>query len=171
MTNRPRIELGKLVRPVGLRGELRLLPAADFWPEALTSRRLTLESHAGSRPATILRNRPSGNCIVVKIDGVEDRNAAEELRNVILVLSGEPDVELPDAPLPFQIIGMTVVDTNGERIGEAVDLLEMPAQALLRVKRTTGGESDIPFIEPIVRGIDWDAGVIEVDPPAGLFDL
>ncbi|MCP4548243.1 MAG: 16S rRNA processing protein RimM [bacterium] len=170
MTEVRRLELGRLVRPVGLRGEMRFLPDANFWPLALTSRQLVLELGGGSQPAVILRSRPSGNCLILKVEGIQDRNASEDMRNAVLVLIGEPDVDLPDEPLPFQVIGLKVIGVDGEEIGEVIDLQEMPAQALLRVKMAMG-ECAIPFVDPIVRGIDWDAGQIEVDPPEGLLDL
>ena len=165
-----RIELGRLVRPIGIRGEVKLLPYEDFWPETLASGRLSLEGPAGSRPVKINESRPAGSCLALKLEGIGDRDAAESLRESVLVLEGELDVPPPESIRPFQVIGFEVREAGGGTVGRVIDLQTMPAQPLLTVKGPER-EHDIPFVSPILRGVDWEAGVIEVDLPAGLLDL
>ncbi len=88
----PRIELGRLVRPVGLKGEIKLRPSFDFWPEALDSSRLELSLGDERRPVEIRSSRPAGDCLVLALDGVGDRDAAEAIRGGLLGLAGEPGV-------------------------------------------------------------------------------
>ncbi len=166
----PRIELGRLLRPVGIRGEVKLLPSPDFWPAALDSGRLLLVSAAQERPVQVTASRPVGECMVLKLAGLEDRNGAEALRDAELWLAGEPDVELPEEPRAWQLAGMRVLLAGGGELGAVVRLAPMPGQALLQVK---GGAKvyDIPFVAPILCGIDWEAGTITIDPPDGLLEL
>ncbi len=164
------IELGRLVRSVGLRGEVKMLLTPDFWPEALASDRLELEQDRRRRPVKILGFRPKGNCLVLKLDGVASREAADALRDAELLLVGELDVEAPTEARPWQLIGLRVKLKGGEELGEVIDLLPMPGQPLLQVK----GEArvfEIPFAPPILCGIDWEEEIIEVDPPVGLLEL
>jgi 16S rRNA processing protein RimM len=165
-----RIELGRVLRPVGLRGELKLLPAADFWPAALLSRHLRLEGAGGAEPVRVTESRPAGPCLVLRLAEVADHDAAEANRDALLVLEGEMDVPPPDEVRPFQVMGLRVVTAAGEDLGEVTGLEAMPAQPLLHVR---GGAKDyaIPWVAPILQGVDWETGVITVDPPAGLLDL
>lgn len=165
-----RIELGRLLRPVGIRGEVKLLPSPDFWPAALDSARLLLVSAAGERPVRVTGSRPAGECVVLRLAELEDRNGAEALRDAELWLAGEPDVELPEEPRAWQLAGMRVLLAAGGELGEVMDLAPRPGQALLQVK---GGTKvyEIPFVPPILCGIDWEAGTITVDPPDGLLEL
>ena len=75
--------LGRLVKAFGIRGELKLDPTADFWEDILRSKRLVLrrETDGGieERPRRAREFRPHGRCYVVDVEGVADRNAAEEL--------------------------------------------------------------------------------------------
>ncbi len=170
MSDESCIELGRFVRPVGLRGEVKLLLTPDFWPEAMESQRLELEQDRRRRPVKILGQRAAGNCLVLKLDGVTNRDAAEALRDAELLLVGELDVEEPAEARPWQLIGLQVRLKSGEDLGEVIDLLPMPGQPLLQVK----GEArvfEIPFVSPILCGIDWEEEIIEVDPPIGLLEL
>jgi 16S rRNA processing protein RimM len=165
-----RIDLGRLLRPVGIRGEVKLLPSPDFWPAALDSGRLLLLSAAGERPVRVTASRPAGECVVLKLAELEDRNGAEALRDAELLLAGEPDVALPEEPLGWQLAGMRVLLAAGGELGEAMELAPKPGQALLQVKGGTKVYA-IPFVPPILCGIDWEARTITVDPPAGLLEL
>jgi 16S rRNA processing protein RimM len=166
----PRIELGRLLRPVGIRGEVKLLPSPDFWPAALDSGRLLLVSGAGERPVRVTASRPLGECLVLRLAGTEDRNGAEALRDAELWLAGEPDVELPEQPRAWQLTGMKVLLAAGSELGAVLGLEPKPGQALLQVK---GGTKvyEIPFVAPILCGIDWEARTITIDPPDGLLEL
>jgi 16S rRNA processing protein RimM len=165
-----RIELGRLLRPVGIHGEVKLLPSPDFWPAALGSGRLLVASAAGERPVRVTASRPVGECLVLKLAELEDREGAEALRDAELLLAGAPDVELPEAPRAWQLAGMRVLLAAGDELGEVLDLAPMPGQPLLQVKGGTKVYA-IPFVPPILCGIDWEAGTITIDPPDGLLEL
>lgn len=171
MSDSLRLELGRVIKAVGLKGELKLLLSEDFWPEILESKNLVLEGTEASGEVKIDSVRPAGHCIILKLEGVESREEADELRDCILVFESEDlDVPGPDGVRPFQVIGLDVKLAEGGTLGKVVDLEPMPAQPLLVVK---GKEREyrIPFVEPIVR--DWNAekGWIEIDPPAGLLEI
>jgi 16S rRNA processing protein RimM len=171
------IALGRVLKPVGLRGEVKLLPLPDFWAGGLDSDRLELRrdpgAARGARAVRVSGSRPSGDCVVLSLEGVADRDAAEALRDAVLVLEGEPDVALPDEVLPFQVKGLAVRGRDGRSLGEAVGLEPMPAQPLLIVRdeREGGREHMVPFVAPILVAVDLEAGVIELDPPPGLLEL
>jgi 16S rRNA processing protein RimM len=109
--------------------------------------------------------------VVLRIEGIADVRDAEALRDAVLVLAGELDVDPPAGLRPFQVVGLRVRDAGGEDLGEVVDLLPMPAQDLLVVARAGGRELNIPCVPPIVKAVHREEGWIEVDPPEGLLDL
>ncbi len=171
MSDSLRLELGRVIKAVGLKGEMKLLLSEDFWPEILESENLVLEGSEASGDVNIVSVRPAGHCIILKLEGVESREEAEELRDCILVFESEDlDVPGPDGVRPFQVIGLDVKLAEGGNLGKVVDLEPMPAQPLLVVK---GEEREyrIPFVEPIVRDWNEEKGWIEIDPPAGLLEI
>lgn len=175
-----RVVVGRIGRPHGVRGEVtvevrtdeperrladgtRLLAATD--PDAATGRMLAIERawwHSGR--------------LVLAFDGIDDRNAAEQLRGLLLVVD-RPDDELPEDPEEFydsQLVGCCVELLTGEVIGVVREVIHLPAQDLLAVDRAAdrneGGEVLIPFVSAIVPTVDVRAKRIVVDPPPGLLE-
>ena len=69
------------------------------------------------------------------------------------------------------LVGLTVVDPTGVVLGEVSGLVTGPAQDLLEVRLSGGGEALVPFVEAIVPEVAPDAGRVVVDAPPGLLDL
>jgi len=171
LTEALRLEIGRVIKPVGLKGEIKLLLSSDYWPGILASSLLALEMGEEKRPAKILAARPAGSCAILEVEGVCSREAVDALRDYVLVFEGEElDVPEPESVLPFQVIGLEVRLIGGEKLGEVAELELLPAQPLMLV-RGAGREYRIPFVEPIVR--EWNAkeGWIEIDPPEGLLEI
>ena len=164
--------LGELVKAVGLRGEVKLHPSADFWDEALASRQLQLSTASGRRAVSVEAARRHGARMrVLRLGGVEDRGAAEDLVGAHLVLPLEAlDVPLPPAPRPFQVRGLRVLLPDGTLLGRVEEVLPMPAQDVF-VVRGGGREYLIPDAPAIVREVDLESGLMRVEPPPGLLEL
>ena len=105
----------------------------------------------------------SGKTLVVKLPGVEDREAALELVGRSLAVYRE---RLPK-PEPGQyywtdLMHMEVVTLTGEQLGRVVDIHETGANDVLIVQG--GRRRSIPFVmDEVIRRVDQDAAVITVD--------
>ncbi len=156
--------LGEIMAPHGIKGALRVrsfttvpadLVAYGALSDASDQRRFTLTLIGESRGALIAR-----------VDGVEDRNAAEALKGVRLHV---PRAALP-APEPesyyhADLIGLRVVDKAGQAIGTVRAILDLPAGAVIEIETLTGGELLLAFTDATVPTIDLAAGLMVVDPP------
>jgi 16S rRNA processing protein RimM len=165
--------LGSIVKAVGLKGELKLLPGPDFWTEALALEGLDLVSADDDhRSVHVERFRPKGNTYIVKFTGIESRDDAEPVIGSRLDVSTDSltEAELPEEIKPFQVMGAEVRLRNGERAGTVVDMLIGPAQRCLIVE-TDNGRRAVPMVPELVIETDLEGGVIVIDPPEGLFDL
>ncbi|MBI2212415.1 MAG: 16S rRNA processing protein RimM [Acidobacteria bacterium] len=69
------------------------------------------------------------------------------------------------------LVGLEVRDSGGRVVGRVTGALEGSAQLLLQVARSAGGSFELPFAQAIVKRVDIDAGVLEVDLPVGLETL
>ena len=166
------IVLGAVVKPVGLRGEVKLRTSADYWDAALQSAGLRA-LHAGSqRTVRVLRSRPHGpGAVIVTIEGVGTREDAAALVGSELILEGVPaDVAPPPELRGFQVRGMRVRTRDGEEIGRVADVMHLPAHDVLVVRSATR-EHLVPHVPAIVIETDAAAGEIRIDPPAGLLEL
>ena len=165
--------LGRIVKAVGLKGEVKLFPSPDFWPDALNADALeVLLDDAVLRTVRVSRSRPKGETYILKLEGIDTIEAAEPLIGSSLGLSLDAlgGTSLPAELLPCQLIGLDAVLADGAPFGVVVDMLLGAAQDCLIIER--GGERFlVPNVPEIVRRISIEEGIIEIDPPEGLLDL
>lgn len=174
----PTVVLGKLVKAIGLHGELKLLPSGDFWEEALASEQLALlpEDEASGRRAAnavrVMRSRAHGRgLLALTLEGVTDRDAAQACVGRDLVLVGEAlDVPAPRSLRPFQLLGCQVLLPDGSLLGVIEEVIQMPTQQLLLV-RGASRQYQIPLVPEFVAAVDLAARVVRITPLPGLLEL
>ena len=117
--------------------------------------------------------REHGGRLLVRLNGVGDRNAADELRGTLfLVESGDlPPIEDPDEFYDHQLEGLAVRTVAGEALGTVTEVLHTAAGELLSVKTPEGAELLVPFVSAIVTAVSLTEGTVEIDPPDGLLNL
>ena len=97
------------------------------------------------REIRVRASRPNGGRMLVAFEGVEDRNAAEVLRGLTLVV---PRSSLPDLPpgeyWPHQLEGCVVVTESGRTLGAITDVVANPAQDLWVAVDDAGTEIMVP---------------------------
>ena len=164
------VAVGKVIKPQGRHGEVKLLALTDDpgrfeGLEALylleTGERRRLEScwrHADGAP-------------VLKLEGINGIVEAEALRGKLLGLPEEALRKLPHSHFYWwSLIGCKVVTESGLPLGVVEDLLENPAHDLL-VVRDGDREALIPMVREIVVEIAPQVARIVVRPPEGLLEL
>jgi len=168
-----RLVVGRIGKAHGLRGEVTIEVRTDD-PDLRFAPGAVLETDPARRgPLTVATGRVQGGRLVLRFEGVEDRTAAEGLRNTMLIVETDPD-ELPDDPEEFydhQLVGLRVVTVDGREVGTVAEMLHLPTQDLFAVTRPDGREVLIPFVEEIVPDVDLEEQTVLVDPPEGLLEL
>ena len=107
---------------------------------------------------------------VIFLEGIDDRNKAEELIKAILLLNADSD-DLPaeeDAWYDHQLIGLKV-ERDGQVIGQVIRVEHLPAQDRL-VVQFEDREVFVPFVKEIVPEVNITTGKVTVTPPNGLFE-
>lgn len=164
--------VGRIGRPHGVRGELTVEVRTDS-PEhrfAPGSELATDPVKAG--PLVVTGFHWHSGRLLLTFAGVEDRTAAETLRNVLLVVDVDADErpEDPDEYYDHQLVGLAVVGAGGETLGMVADVLHLPSQELLAVTTPDGREVLVPFVVELVPEVDVAGGRVLVTPPPGLFE-
>lgn len=165
------LQVGRIGRAHGIRGEVTVTPLTDD-PAARFAVGSALQTDSAARPLlTVSGARQSGPVQVVAFEGIVDRNTAETLRGLhLLVDAGSlPEPEDDDEFYDHQLIGLAVHDTAGTVLGEVVDVMHPPAAPVLVVNRVDGTEELVPFVRAIVPQVDVAAGRLVVEPPDGMF--
>ena len=168
--------VGKLVGAQGLRGELKVNPASDF-PERFTKPGPRwLRSRQGESPTEIRLNSgrqlPGRSLFVVRVDGVNDRAAAEALVGKELLVQSDDRPELEDGEFHLlDLVGLEArLAEGGEIVGTVRDLIS-GGNDLLEIKRPDGKILLVPFVEAIVPEVHLNEGWLLLTPPPGLLDL
>jgi len=161
------LEVARIGRAHGLKGEVSLELRTDE-PEvrfALGAAIATDPPSAG--PLTVAASRTQGGRWYVRFEEVADREGAEALRGVLLVVeAGASDEE--GAWYLHELVGMRVERLTGAEVGVVAGIEYPPAQDLLVIRETSGAISRIPFVAALVPVVDVPGGRIVVDPPFGL---
>lgn len=162
------VVLGKIVDAYGLRGAVKVLPFADD-PLSWSRLQSWWLGKDGSpfetwRQLRLLKCKVHGDVLVVELDTLYDRDAAESVRGMLV---GVPRAEMPVAGdgeyYWADLVGMQVANTGGQRLGNVVGLIETSANDVLRVSDGVAPERLLPFVASVVLDVDLEQRCIRVD--------
>ena len=163
-----KIKIGKIVNAVGLKGEVKVYNYSDS--EEVYER--TPEIYAGDRLLSVHNVRMQKNTVILKLSGIDDRNAAEAAKGTELFITEADLPELPEGQFYIRdLIGMEVEEQGGSFHGVVTDVLQNTAQDIFEVKRDDGKTVLIPKVDAFVQKIDGKERLITVTLIEGLTDL
>ena len=164
-----RLCLGVIAGAHGLQGAVRVKTFTAL-PDAIAGYG-PLEDAAGSRRFTLKLVRIEKGMALARIEGIEDRTAAEALKGVELFLdrAALPPAEDEEEFYHADLVGLAAVDVNGVRLGTVRALHDFGAGDLIEVLPDEGGRPRVfPFTREAVPAIDLAARTVTIDPPEGL---
>jgi 16S rRNA processing protein RimM len=124
------------------------------------------------RQLTVAGARWHGSTLLLRLEGVDDRGAAEQLRGAMLTVSAD-ELAPPDDPDEFhdhQLIGLRAELSDGAVVGTVRDVIHGPGGELLVVGREAQSDALVPFVRDIVPTVDIEAGRLVLTPPDGLLE-
>jgi len=177
------VEVGRVVGAWGIKGLIRVQPFSKD-PQALFSSRrwfIRPPESPGPRPASaaalppvlrITQSREHGDSVVAGAQELADRNAAEALRGARVYIARSSFPTAAEGEYYWiDLIGLAVVNREGQALGTVVDLIDTGAHAVLRVQRaeatarTPEAEAErlIPFVAAYVDDVNLAERCITVD--------
>ncbi|MFF3291135.1 ribosome maturation factor RimM [Streptomyces sp. NPDC003023] len=164
--------VARIGRAHGVKGEVTVEVRTDEPELRLGPGAVLATDPAGAGPLTVASGKVHSGRLLLRFEGVTDRNAAEALRNTLLIAEVDPE-ELPEDPDEYydhQLMDLDVVLADGTEIGRITEISHLPSQDLFIVERPDGTEVMIPFVEEIVTEIDLEEQRAVIDPPPGLLN-
>lgn len=153
-------ELGQVLKPQGIKGEVKLQPYTDDLERFGALSHVYLKKGEAYEKRKVQRARVYREFAFVKIEGVDDRNAAELLRGQRFFIDRENAAPLPEgAHYIADLIGLIVYDETGREIGKLEEILKL-----------TGGGIDVYQVVGQARRIRFPAApgvIIEKSPEEG----
>ncbi len=160
------LAVGRVARPFGLRGELKVKLLTEY-PEQL-GRLRTVFLGPEAQAWTVEGLRLHQNAALFKLIGCNDRDAAEALRDMLVQIPLEEAVPLEEGEYyEHQIVGLAVVEQDGTPLGKVREILSTGSNDVYIVVGPEG-ELLLPAIEPVILEIDLQAGRMVVEVLEGL---
>lgn len=163
-----KIKIGKIVNTVGLKGEVKVYNYSDSIEIYETIESIYVEDRL-----TVIENvRAQKNMVILKLEGADDRNAAEALRGKELYITEDDLPQLPEGQYYVRdLIGMSVTEEDGNLLGHVTDVLQNTAQDIFEVESENGKKLLIPKVDQFVLDIDAEKREITVRLIEGMLDL
>lgn len=185
------VEIGRIVAPQGLNGEMRVYPDTDFPERFLEPGDRWLLKPGQSEPETVQllsgRYLAGKGLYVISLQGINYRDQAEALRDARLLIPASDRLALaPDEFHVADLVGLTVkLQATGADIGTVIDIYAagndllairlLPAAAAQLPAPTASNRKPkqeppllVPFVHEIVPIVDLTNGYVVIDPPRGL---
>lgn len=163
MSTSERVRVGRITAAHGVRGEVKIRCFTEV-PEDVGGYGPLHDAHG--RRYTLAGIRPAkGPFVVARIEGVADRNAAETLvgRDLFVPRDRLPPPE-EDEWYYSDLIGLTAVEPDGERLGRVIAVHDFGAGDLVEIAPPSGKPFMVPFTGQCVPDINLAEGTITVIP-------
>lgn len=162
----PTVAVGRVTRAHGVHGEVAVMVISEV-PERFRAG-ATVWAEDG-RALTVSASRSHGDRLLVRFDGVADREQADALRGTLLVVPETASPELPEGSWwDHQIVGCEVTTDAGRSLGTVRDVIHTAANDVWSVVDADETETLIPVIADVIVEVDVGAGRIVVREVPGL---
>jgi len=158
MVNRD-FEIGIITKPQGIRGEVRVLPSTD------DSSRFSLlvdgEISVGGEMYNLTSARLQKNMVIIKLEGINDRNAAEALAGKAITIPPEKALTLADDEYYVRdLIGLCAETEEGEVLGVVSRVINTSANDIYVIEQADGKSFMVPAVKDFVRAVSVSGGKI-----------
>ncbi len=156
------VELGRIGAAFGVRGWVKVISHTRPREGIFEYSRWYLDNGSERRPHDLDAGKAQGSGLIARLAGIADRNAAETLNGwSVWVPREELASNDPDEYYWRDLVGLTVINTAGEHLGQVRELMETGANDVLVVEGDR--ERLLPFVGAVVREVDLETGRMVVD--------
>ncbi|MCM1105588.1 MAG: ribosome maturation factor RimM [Blautia sp.] len=165
------LQVGVVTSPHGIRGEVKVYPTTDDPARYKKLKTALLDDGKNPREVKITSVKFFKNMVILKLEGTDDRDEAEKLRQAKLLVSREQAVKLKkDEYFIADLIGLSVTSDEGEELGVIKDVLQTGANDVYVISREGAPELLVPAIRDCVCSVDIAGGRMIVHLLPGLRD-
>lgn len=166
------LTIGEIVNVHGVRGAVKVIPLTDD-PTRFKKLKSARVVHRGNtREYDVQSVQIQSKFVIVKLSGIEDRDAAAALRGAEIEVSRKDAVKLPqDTYFICDLIGCKVVEPDGNVLGVVDDVFSTGSNDVYSVKDPQGRNLMIPAIAKVIKNVDVEKGEIAVELLPGLKEV
>ncbi|MDD7719426.1 MAG: ribosome maturation factor RimM [Eubacteriaceae bacterium] len=161
-----KIKIGRIVNAVALRGEVKIYNYSGYRERYEELDRIIIENEEYE----IEKVRYQQEMVILKLSGIDNRNAAEAMKNKDVYITEEDLEELPDDTFYIRdLIGLEVIDDSG-RIGVIKDVLQPSSQDVYVIQTDKNQDIMIPAVKEFVKEVNLEEKYIKVSLIEGMLE-
>ncbi len=163
------IVMGKLGSPYGIRGWLRVFSSTEYAENIFEYQPWFIQRHGQWETIEIESWKHHNQDIIVKLKGIDDRDAANFLTNFEIVVNASQLPELEGEYYWKDLMGCHVETDKGYDLGVVTDMMETGSNDVMVIKANLKdafgiGERLVPFLDgQVIKKVDLSAKKIIVD--------
>jgi 16S rRNA processing protein RimM len=161
-------QVGYVSGPFGVTGSIRVTPFSTD-ADALLSVKTWWLDKPSLQSVSVRTAKIHGGDVVAQLTGLVGRDASEALKGAAVSIPRSQFPQLPaDEFYWSDLIGLEVVNLQGEALGQVTDMMHNGAQSILRITPVPSGDEKaperlIPFVDHFVKTVDQATKSITVD--------
>lgn len=168
------IIIGKITGAHGVRGELKVYPLTDDARRFIKLKGCFICGQNFEKPEAKVcqaARLDRGN-VLIKFEGLTDRDQAELIKGRFIAVSRENAVKLKEGSyFIVDLKGLKLIDDDLGDLGTVIDCFETGPQFTLEVKRNKKKNLMVPFVKVYCYEVDIKGGFIKCRLPEGLYEL
>ena len=166
------LRVGVITSTHGIAGEVKVFPTTDDANRFKKLKKCILKTERESMELDICSVKFFKNMVILKFKQFTNINEVEKFRNGELYVTRENAMPLEEGEYYIcDLIGLNVVDEDGNNIGVISDVLQTAANDVYEVEAPNGKKHLIPAIKQCVLNVDLTKKVMNVHIMKGLLDL
>ena len=166
------LRVGVITSTHGVRGEVKVFPTTDDMNRSKKLKTVILDTKKGHKTLNVESVKFFKNMVILKFKGYDNINDVEMWRQMDLLITRDQAVKLsPDENFIVDLIGLTVMTDEGEKLGVMMEVLQTGANDVYIVKTDAGKEILLPAIKDCILKVDLEKGEMLVHVLDGLLDL
>lgn len=140
------IEIAKILKPQGIKGEVKALPSTNV----LAVFKYIKSAFVGENNLDIENISLRQGFLYIKFKGINSRNDAENLRDKKVLIDKNILEESKDDDdfLIDDLIGMVIYDTKGDLVGQILDIVNYGSCDIFVLERD-GRKYQAPYVEDV----------------------
>ena len=167
MKSGKKILVGKISNPHGIKGWVKVISFTDPIENILSYKKWTLSDNETEKTCQLEDSRIQGNKIVIKLEGVNDRDDADLLKNLQIKVNRFDLPKLDENSYYWgDLIDFNVIDIKGKHVGKVDSLFSTGSNDVLVIIDEAKERLLVPFImEEVIKYVDLAKELISIDWP------
>ena len=156
-----RLEIGQIVNTFGIKGEVKIVPFTDDIKRFDDLEKVYVKTKKDSKLYKVENARYHKNMVLLKLEGINNPEDAEMLKNAFLEVDREDAVPLEEGTYFIaDLIGLEVYTDDGKLLGKVEDIYNTGSKDIYVVKDELGKQVLLPGIDEVIKEVQLDDRII-----------